>query len=284
MRRIFIASLLIYTSSLHAQIHEELDGKFLLAETKQVGQFFRRFNGEEDFNGRRVTKSDTLYQNTKLREFYISNSFDELNLGISDSSKEAFMKQAVQKNPQLLDFRGGDWFAQVDAMFEYNGKIEQGILFLALEKENKGYKWVLTNVYFYPFAEMFTNVRDKWEGNDFGHIKKYIHPKSHELHFINLTSALNDAEVLEDYVENGHSPDFLTLFIFEMKRKKLALKSINKVNFHFFQVNNWYFRLSDFRRDSKNSGWLISDLAHISNDEKKILKQYIFMSGNTLIP
>lgn len=271
-----------------AQLHEELDGKFLMAETKQVGQFFKRFNSEEDFKGRRFSRSDTMYHNPKMRQLYISNAFDKFNHTIHDSLKSTFVDQVVWDDPQFLNLRGGGWYAQVDAMFSYNGKVEQGILFLALEKENKGYKWVLSNIYFHPFAETFNSGADHWHGDDdnYGspHIKKYIHPKSHELHFINLKSALNDTAVLEDYVENNHRPDFLTLFIFEMKRKRLALKSINKVKFHFFQINNWYFELTEQRRNSKNSGWLISDIAHISDDKKKILKQYIFSQNNTLVP
>ena len=269
-----------------AQVQDDLDGKFLIAETKQVGQFFRRFNSEEGFKGKRFSKRDTLYHSKTLRQFYISNAFDKFNHGISEELKASFIDQVVNRNPQYLDFHGGDWFAQVDAMFKYNGKLEHGILFLSLEKENKGYKWVLSNIYFYPFVEMFNTVTDGWNDKNYGKpkMKKYIHPKSHELHFINLKSALNDTDVLEDYIKNDHQPDFLTLFIFEMKRKKLALQSINKVKFHFFQINNWYFELAKMRRDSKNSGWLISDIAYVSEKDKNLLKQYVFMRKNVVNP
>ncbi len=286
MKRVFL--ILSLTLPLHAaaQIKNDLDGRFLMAETKQVGQFFRRFNSEEGFKGKRFSRRDSMYHNKTMRQFYISNSFDKFNHNISESLKASFVDQVVNKDPQFLDFHGGDWFAQVDAMFVYNGKLEHGILFLSLEKENKGYKWVLSNIYFHPFVEMFNNVTDGWDTKSYGKpkMKKYIHPKSHELHFINLKTALNDTNVLEDYIKNNHQPDFLTLFIFEMKRKKLALRSINKVKFHFFQIKNWYFELTEMRRESKNSGWLISDMAFVSEKDKNLLKQYVFMRKNVVNP
>jgi len=288
MRKTLVLFFIIYSSlSFGQQISPKLDDSFLLAETKQVGQFFRRFNSEEDFDGKRISPKDTLYHNPRLRKFYISNSFDDFNQGLDDNLKTKFIEDVVDKNPQLLDFHSGNWFAQVNAMFEYKGKLETGVLFLTLERENKGYKWVLSNIYFHPFVELFSKDENvAWNGKKYGEpkIKKYIHPKSHEMHFINLKTALNDTNVLQDYIENQHRPDFLTLFVFEMKRKELSLQSIQEVKFHFFQIDNWYFELKELRRSSKNSGWLISDMAHVTEKDKNLLKQYIFMKKNEMIP
>jgi len=286
MRKTLVLFIISYSSiAIGQQISPKLDDSFLLAETKQVGQFFRRFNSEEDFDGKRISRKDTLYRNPRLRKFYISNAFDDHNMGIDDEMKQRFIEDVVEKNAQFLDFHSGNWFAQVNAMFEYKGKLETGVLFLTLERENKGYKWVLSNIYFHPFVELFSNT-ESWNGKKYGEpkIKKYIHPKSHEMHFINLKSALNDTNVLEDYIENEHHPDFLTLFIFEMKKKELSLQSIQEVKFHFFQVDDWYFELKELRRSSKNSGWLISEMAYVTEKDKNLLKQYIFMKKNEVIP
>ena len=49
------------------------DGRFA-ASTKQMNQFFRRFNGEESIDGtKRLYSGDSLYQNEKL-----NISFDEI--------------------------------------------------------------------------------------------------------------------------------------------------------------------------------------------------------------
>jgi len=52
---------------------------------------------------------------------------------------------------------------------------------------------------------------------------------------------------------------------------QLKFKEINSVKFHFFQVKNWYFELSYFNRNDTNSGWLISNLKFVNDEEKKEL-------------
>jgi len=51
------------------------DGRFT-ASTKQMNQFFRRFNGEESIDGtQRFYPEDSLFQNEKLRKGFISILF-----------------------------------------------------------------------------------------------------------------------------------------------------------------------------------------------------------------
>src|SRR5688572_23807959 len=60
--------MLIGTTPLHAQITGEMeDESRLYAESKQVNQFFRRFNGEEDEKGNRYYPGDKQYRGDKLR-------------------------------------------------------------------------------------------------------------------------------------------------------------------------------------------------------------------------
>ncbi|MEO0334685.1 MAG: hypothetical protein AAF223_23930, partial [Bacteroidota bacterium] len=99
------------------------DEDVLYAETKQVNQFFRRFNGEEDIEGKRYYEGDKGYRNPKLRQKYLENLFDNQNRGISSAEKQSFIK-AVNgaSNPTYLDFHGGQWFAEVKAQFNYQGR------------------------------------------------------------------------------------------------------------------------------------------------------------------
>jgi hypothetical protein len=53
-------------------------------------------------------------------------------------------------------------------------------------------------------------------------------------------------------------------------------QTIKHVRFHFFQVKDWYFELSEFNRPGYNSGWLISNLTRIPEDQKKMLLKYIY--------
>lgn len=257
-----------------------LDGnEFILAETKQVNQFFRRFNGEEDYNGKLYSSKDTMYRSPGLRQLYLSNLFDKLNTGMPDSLKDNFIYSVTDRyDPKYLNHRRNDWYAQVDVIIKYEDKQHPCTLFLKMERENKGTKWVLANVYFEPFTTLFKGV-DYFHDNTYKP-GPYLHPKSHEIKFVNLKKAFNRLDEIEKYAMNEYNPDYLTLFIYELKRGNAEFLDVKNVKFHFFQVDNWYFELSSLSRKSMNSGWLISDLMRVAEKDKEILRKYIFFHEN----
>ena len=95
------------------------DESKLYAESKQVNQFFRRFNGEEDEKGNRYYPADKQYRSIKLRKKYLGILFDESNSGISRPLKKGIHWKIYWINPKLsiLDFHGGNWFAEVNVLF-----------------------------------------------------------------------------------------------------------------------------------------------------------------------
>ena len=193
--------------------------------------------------------------------------FDKENGDISPLKGDFINDVTGSDSPQFLDFYGGEWFAEVTARFKYQGKQETAVIFLNLERENLGVKWVISNVYFQPFAELF--FTDSL-------VSKFIHPMSHELDFMNLIKVFSDKKDVEYYFEKDYNPDFKTIFLYEIKKGGLTFETILNVKFHFFQVNNWYFELSEFNRSNNNSGWLISGLTRIQEDEKDRLLKYIY--------
>jgi hypothetical protein len=245
------------------------DESILNAQTKQVNQFFRRFNGEESVTGNRFYPGDKDYRNKDLRRRYLNTLFDQQNASMTDPMRDAFTADVlVNEKEQYLDFHGGQWFAEVTTKFLYQGKEETLTLFMKLEQENLGYKWVISNVYFSHFNKMFTSNQET--GSHF------LHPLSHELDFMNLIRVFKDKDFVELYTAKEYKPDYLTLFLYEFKKGNLKFKSVSKVKFHFFQINGWYFELSEFNRPGSNSGWLISGLVKIDENQKDLLLNYIY--------
>lgn len=241
------------------------DESMLYAQTKQLNQFFRRFNNEEDLNGDRYSKKDSRYRELSFRKKYLENLFDLKNIAISPEIKQEFISKINNsKNPFFIDFHAGNWFAEVETKFIYKGKTEKVILFLKLKEENNGWKWVFSDVFFRPFYQLF-----KPKSND----KLFLHPLSHELYFGNFNKIFKNLYRIEEYSEN--KPDFVTLFWYEMKNKNLKFIQVDNVKFHFFQVKNWYFEVSEFRRDGYNSGWLISNLIKVNEEKKSQLLKII---------
>jgi hypothetical protein len=250
-------------------IEDESD---LYASTKQVNQFFRRFNGEEDIQGERYYPEDKEYRNPALRRKYLQNLFNNENSYLTEGLREEFIGQLLDReNPVFLEFLGGEWFAEVTTTFDFQGAERFLTLFLQLEKDTVGSKWVITNVYFEPFSKVFADQDSLRNAG-----QKFLHPMSHELDFMNLVRTFEDKSSPEQYLAWKYHPDYLTLFIYEFKKGNLKFKSVNRVKFHFFQISGWYFELSDYNRKGYNTGWLISTLMKISKDEKAMLLKYIY--------
>lgn len=258
---------------LYAQLLDKEDESKLYAETKQVNQFFRRFNGEEDEKGERYYPKDKLYRSEKLRKKYIGILFDASNTGLRGDLKVQFAKEVLEKTqPAILDFHAGNWFAEVKTTFTMNGKTEAVTLFMELEKAQQGTKWVISKAH----ADMF----DPYFIRDTSRVGRFMHPMSHELDFMNLRKAFNYTDSISQFTVKKFAPDHLSLLLYEVKKGDMKFKTVEEVKFHFFQVKGWYFEISEFNRSGYNTGWLISNLVKLKNDgEKTILKRYLYNEG-----
>ena len=247
------------------------DESALYAQTKQVNQFFRRFNNEEDRFGKRYYAGDSLYRDNAFRQVYLNMLFDMESSFIDENLKKEFLENITNtEEPAFLDFHGGQWFAELAATFQYHRNKENLILFLQLEQENLGYKWVLTNVYFDKFLKQF------FKGDESLIQKSFLHPMSHELDFMNIYKVFKEKKYIEYYANKTFKPDYLSILLYEIKRGDMKFLSSGNLKFHFFQVNGWYFEISYFNRPGYNSGWLISKLYKITDKEKEeLIKFYL---------
>ncbi|XOV94776.1 MAG: hypothetical protein ACFHWX_08735 [Bacteroidota bacterium] len=246
----------------------EAEEKFR-SQTKQINQFFRRFNGEEDEEGNRYYEGDKNFRDFKLRQDYLSILFDNQNSSLSADTRKEFIKLVTdKKEPKFIDFHSGEWFAELNTGFLYKGQEESITLFLKIQPQGLGYEWVIQDVSYSRFKKIFNK--------DTTASKAFIHPMSHELDFMNLRKALEPGKPPESYTIHEFEPDYLTLFLYELKLGNLKFKTVYDLRFHFFQIDGWYFELSDFNRPGYNTGWLISNLVPINEKQEQTLKRYIY--------
>lgn len=245
------------------------DESKLYAETKQVNQFFKRFNNEEGPDGIRYSVRSKEYRNANSRNTYLNILFDLDNTSLDHNLKQQFISVVNNDSaPLFLDFHADGWFAEVKTKFLYRGKPSYVTFYLELEQENLGYKWVLTNVFFDEYAQILKE-------DDLGQ-HKFMHPLSHELDFMNFIKVFDDKKYIEDYTSNGFSADYMSIFIYEFKQGLFEFQTVMGLKFHFFQIPGYYFELEKFNRSGYNTGWLISRLTPISEDEKSALMKYIY--------
>ena len=246
------------------------DETVLYTMNKQVGQFVKRFNMEEDQYGKVLSTNDKRYHDNDLRQSLLPGMFDKYNPRTSGKLKQFFMDDVTDKDSSIfLNFNDENWYAEVSTTYMADGAEVNIILYLTLEKENLGSKWIISNVWYSYFPSLFP-VIDSAEQT-----KYFLHPMSHELDFMNLHKALEKPDHIQLYASQQYRPDFLTLFFYQTKTGRLKFKQINDVKFHFFQIPDWYFELSYFNRSDTNSGWLISNLIYVNEtDKKELIKSY----------
>lgn len=256
-----------------AQVYTNLgdvqtDEKAFYTMTKQMSQFMSRFNYEEDQYGKKIHPDSQDYRNRMKRKTVLPLLFDMENPRTSGSLRDFFISDLTQADSNYFEFLGGKWYSEVSATFKMNGESVDISMIFAIEQENLGSKWVLTNVFFSDFSKLFP------KGDIAEQQKHFLHPMSHELDFMNIHKVFKTPECIEYYASNTYSPDFLTLFFYEIKKGNLVFEKINSEKFHVFQIDNWYFEVSWFNRDGLNTGWLISNLIFLKDNEKEELLKF----------
>ena len=246
----------------------QTDERAFYTMTKQMSQFMSRFNYEEDQYGKKIHPDSPDYRNRMKRKAVLPLLFDMENPRTNGSLRDFFISDLTLADSNYFEFLGGKWYSEVSATFKMNGKSVDISMIFAIEQENLGSKWVLTNVFFSDFNKLFP------KGDIAEQQKHFLHPMSHELDFMNIHKVFKTPECIEYYASNTYSPDHLTLFFYEIKKGNLVFEKINSEKFHVFQIDNWYFEVSWFNRDGLNTGWLISNLIFLKDNEKEELLKF----------
>lgn len=246
----------------------QLDERSLYTMTKQMSQFMSRFNYEEDQYGTKILPNSPDYRNRMKRKTVLPLLFDMENPRTNGSLRDFFIADLTEKDSNYFEFLGGLWYSEVSATFKWKGKDVEISMILSIEEENLGSKWVLTNVYFPELNKLFP------KGDIAEQQKHFLHPMSHELDFMNIYKIFKTPECIEYYADNSYSPDYLSLFFYEIKQGNLVFEKVNSEKFHVFQIDNWYFEVSWFNREGYNTGWLISNLIFLKDNEREELLQF----------
>ena len=247
----------------------QFDEAHLYAMTKQMGQFIRRFNYEEDQFGKQINPASPLYHNQQKRQQSMAILFDQATYGNQPDLQRFFIEDVTGNDSTFMTFLGGRWYSEVSATFRYRGRDVSIIMILGVEQEGLGSKWVLNNIYFSEFNKLFP------KGEITEREKHFLHPMSHELDFMNIYKIFKEPEIIEYYASKSFEPDYLTLFFYEIKKGNLVFQNVDTVKFHVFQIKDWYFEVSWFNRSGSNSGWLISNLIYLpEKDKTELIKFY----------
>ena len=111
----------------------KMDETELYAMTKQMGQFMRRFNYEEDQFGNQLNPKYPNYRSNKMRRTSLPILFDQEKYGTQTELQRYFIEDVTKGDSTYMTFLGGRWYSEVSCTFKYYGNEVKVMLFMAIE-------------------------------------------------------------------------------------------------------------------------------------------------------
>ena len=241
----------------------------LASRVKQLDEFFSRFNFITDILGNKIVGKDTAIvtingvSKTLTRRLQISALIDMMK---NHKDSDAEFINDICSNGYLLNFYDKDWYAVATCNVVYKGK--DVLLNLILKNEvypDNRSKWVITGA----DADFLNTIPDPKDKNSI------ISPVSNDLNFQELSKAFSHPENLKQFFVQDFSLDPTSVFYALLQSKQLRFKGVKSIRYHFLQIKDWAFTVDFFNRSEGNSGWLLSDIISIKENEKNNYKKQV---------
>jgi len=234
-------------------------------EIIQIDEFIDRFNFNNDTKLLKYLSENNpdLVLNRKL---FMKTLFDKYSDHLKN--KEVLLTSFTDfvcstNHPRFLNFYDKDWYAQVNCIIEYNNKRDTAKLILTNQMNaDSSSKWVITAV-----SSSLLQLPASADSTTL------MTPVSHGTDFITLHNIFKDGKNIRNYLASDFAADELSFLAYLMFANQIRLIEISSVKYHFLQIPHWAFTVEYLNRKELNSGWLITDLNYLNNDDKKDYKR-----------
>ena len=263
LRFLGIITLVLTGASARSQSMGFLNDENFAMKVKQIDEFMDRFNSLGSTPIQQYVREHHSID-TVSRTSLILSLFDQEDTTWNQNAVRTFVTDVIQDSvPVTLDFYDEGWYAELDCTGRYRGREENFTLVLSLEvlPHGRGSKWVIEGV-----SAGFLEPKQSRDH------RRALNPASYGNDFIDLSEVLQDTANVRNYLNTDRQHSQLLLFLNEMHQKHLRFQRVNRITYHFLQIDNWIVKVRDFNRDTPNSGWLISELLHV-NDKQKLQYQ-----------
>jgi hypothetical protein len=221
-----------------------------------IEDFINKFNGSIDLNNENITDDDEKKNRQIQTILYLIND-DEHQL-FEDSIKAFVLASIGEKGTKKIGLTNQDCYAEVTFSSTYNGRQEliKGYFSLTSGKDQTQH-WSMEGLASSTLGN-FTAKKNQLtfppnsHGNDFGSVSAQLSSKI-----------------------GSNSPQPNSKLLQEMKGGKIKINQVTNVTYHFFQVKNWYFMVSEYNKKNQLSGWLIRTIKYIPDPEKSTEKKKI---------
>ena len=260
----FSVYLTFYISGKSQFSNQDVKEKFNY-EIIQVEEFIERFNFDNNTKLLQYLNSnnpDLMLE----RKVFMTSLFDQY--GNQFDNKQYLVNGFIdfvcnENNPKFLSFYDGNWYAEVECILEFQDQQKPARLTLVSQVDaDSSSKWVIAGVQ--------SDLLNLPESKD---SLRIMTPVSHGTGFISLHNIFKDGENVKNYLQDDFSPDELTSLALMMYFNTLKLIEVSEITYHFLQIPHYVFTLEYINRKELNSGWLITNLFYMNQNEKKEYKK-----------
>jgi hypothetical protein len=253
--------LMAQINSIDSQVEENFAFK-----VKHIDEFFERFNDYQQTSSLSEYLANNYPDYIIEREKFLSRLFDQESENLDMQLVHEFVSYVADTaNSIVIDFNDHDWYAEVDCIFEHEN-IDKSIQLILqyIINDNGSSKWIIAGV-----------NGDLYEVPESTNPTTTLNPVSYGTDFVGLYRAMKDQKNVKNYISKTFEPDQLTLFVLMWINNQLVLKEKLNTMYHFFQIDGWFFTLENFDRNTTNSGWLITNLIKVNDNDKTLYKKEI---------
>jgi hypothetical protein len=245
------------------------DGTFMY-RVKLIDEFIERFNDEPQSYIRQQAKALTGTDSMLNRRRMLRALLYKGTTWTIDTAK--FIDAVCQPaNEQWLHFDDTGWYAVANCTFTRGGKEITIPLTLRVHTYNEASWWKIagvgnTNL---PSTGCPAYVPTAARG-------RFIPASAHGTNYVVLSQLLQPGMSMEDVMDtdaiNSGNGRLLARWL---QGGALQFAYVSSIQYHFFQVPGWYFTVAHHKGSGTQSGWLISSLKAVTEQEKTQLQNLL---------
>ena len=173
----------------------------------------------------------------------------------------------IEKNISI-NYSDTTWFAKAICCGKLKGKEVDFTLYLNVEHRKEDmYKWVIAKAE----GEIF-KLKPSLKSD-----KIMLMPDDHETNFMSLHRVTTEKDdLITRYMQKSYPLDETSVFLSDVYNGLLDIDNVKDLQFVFYQVPGYVFRIKFFERDTNNTGWLITGFDEVSEDDKEVFLDYLY--------
>lgn len=267
MKRYFLCLALVslfFVANAQKVITNDLNSGLYDSRIKLVDEFFDRFNGKEGHPD--ISRKDKDYRKKNLMFVFNGRMFNSKE-DAKFKELQNFINTVIEKNISI-NYSDTTWFAKAVCHGKLKGKEVDFTLYLNVEHRKEDmYKWVIAKAEGDVF-KLKPSLKSE---------KIMLMPDDHETNFMSLHRITTEKDdLISCYMQKNYPLDETSVFLSDVYNGLLDIDYVKDLQFVFYQVPNYVFRIKFIERETNNTGWLITDFDKVSEDEKEDFLDYLY--------